>query len=125
MIIGMGIDLAPVADIQRLVERHQARFLNRVFTREEQEYCLARRNRYQHLAARFAAKEATAKALGTGIGRRVGWTDIEVIHNRNKAPSILLHAGADRLAEQMGVVLIHVSLTHTDDTAAAVVVLEK
>ncbi|MFW5798467.1 MAG: holo-ACP synthase [Planctomycetota bacterium] len=125
MIIGMGIDLAPVADIQRLVERHQARFLNRVFTRGEQEYSMARRNRYQHLAARFAAKEATAKALGTGIGRRVGWTDIEVIHNRNKAPSILLHAEADQLAEQMGVVLVHVSLTHTDDTAAAVVVLEK
>lgn len=125
MIVGLGVDLAPVADIERLYTRHEARFLDRVFTRAEQDYCLGRRNKFQHLAARFAAKEAASKALGTGIGRTVQWTDIEVLHDERRRPILHLHRGAARLADKLGAKSFWVSLSHTADHAVATVVLEK
>lgn len=124
MIIGSGIDLTEVARIQRTVERHGVRFLDRVFTAAEQAYCLPRRSSAESLAARFAAKEAAAKALGTGISRGVTWSEIEVVREPGGKPSLRFHGRAAEIAARMGVARAALSLTHTADLAIASVVLE-
>ncbi len=124
MIIGSGIDLIEIDRIQASMERFGARFLNRVFTDAEQAYCLRKRNAAESLAARFAAKEAGAKALGTGISRGVNWLEIEVARLPGGRPSLLFHGRAGDFMRRLGVRHAALSLTHTRDLAMASVVLE-
>ena len=124
MIVGSGIDLVEITRIRQSMERFGSRFLERVFTASEQAYCLRKRNAAESLAARFAAKEAAAKALGTGISRGVNWLEIEVIREPSGRPSIRFRGRAAEIAEQMGVAQIALSLTHTASLAMASVILE-
>jgi holo-[acyl-carrier protein] synthase len=124
MILGSGIDLVEIARIQRSVERYGARFLNRVFTPAEQEYCLRKRAAAESFAARFAAKEAAAKALGTGISRGVHWLEIEVVREPGGKPGVAFHGSAARIASGLGVERTALSLTHTAALAMASVLLE-
>ncbi len=124
MIIGSGIDLAEIGRIQKSVERYGARFLDRVFTAAEQAYCLRKRNSAESLAARFAAKEAGAKALGTGISHGVHWLEIEVVREPSGRPTIQFHGRAAQIAERLGVANAALSITHTASLAMASVVLE-
>lgn len=124
MILGSGIDLTEIGRIQKAVDRYGDRFLDRVYTGAEQAYCLPRRKAAESLAARFAAKEAGAKALGTGISRGVNWLEIEVILEPGGRPTLRFHGRAAVIAAQMGVARAALSLTHTGDLAMASVVLE-
>ena len=127
MIIAIGNDLAEVDRVKEAVDhpRIGARFRDRVYTKGEQEYCESRRTaKYQSYAARFAAKEATMKALGKGWGRYVGWLDIEVVRKRGSRPEIVLHGKAKEYAETLGIRRFHLALTHTAMLAEAVVVAE-
>ena len=125
MIVGSGIDLVEIPRIQQSMERFGKRFLDRVYTAAEQAYCLRKRNAAESLAARFAAKEAGAKALGTGISRGVNWLEIEVVREPSGRPTIQFHGRAVELAQHMGVAHIALSLTHTATLSMASVVLEK
>lgn len=118
MKVSTGIDLVEVGRIQGAVERFGDRFLERVFTREE---LAEARQKTPSLAARFAAKEAVSKALGTGIGP-VGWREIEILLGSQREPILHLHGAAARMALQRGITTWSVSLSHTKDYAAAVVV---
>jgi holo-[acyl-carrier protein] synthase len=124
MIVGSGIDLVEIGRIQQSVERYGKRFLDRVYTAAEQAYCLRKRKSAESLAARFAAKEAGAKALGTGISRGVNWLEIEVIRELGGRPSLRFHGRAAEIAERMGVAHTALSITHTADLSMASVVLE-
>jgi holo-[acyl-carrier protein] synthase len=126
MIIGIGIDLVSIARIRRAVEDPQTgqRFLARVFTEEEIRYCESRHNRHESYAARFAAKEATMKALGVGWGRYAGWTEIEVVRKRRERPTVRLTGKAMEKAQELGVARLSLSLTHEAPLAAAEVVAE-
>jgi len=127
MITAIGNDLAEIDRIRAAMEnpRTGARFRDRVFTRGEQEYCERRRvTKYQSYAARFAAKEATMKALGRGWGRYVGWLDIEVVRQRGSRPQIMLHGKAKEYAASLGIARFHLALTHTALLAEAQVVAE-
>ena len=124
MIVGSGIDLVEIARIQQSLERFGPRFLNRVFTTAEQAYCMRKRNAAESLAARFAAKEAAAKALGTGISRGVNWLEIEVVREPGGRPSLLFHGRAAQIASQLGVAHAALSITHTATLSMANVVLE-
>ncbi|MGH2604636.1 MAG: holo-ACP synthase [Dehalococcoidia bacterium] len=114
----IGIDVVELDRVARVLQRHPERFLTRIYTPAEVAFC---RGRIPELAARFAAKEATMKALGTGI-RGVGWRDIEVLPNRRGKPLLLLHNRAVRRAQALGLTDLDVSLTTARDFAAAVVV---
>jgi holo-[acyl-carrier protein] synthase len=124
MIVGSGIDLVEIGRIQQSVDRYGERFLDRVYTAGEKAYCLRKRNAAESLAARFAAKEAGAKALGTGISQGVGWLEIEVVREPGGRPVLKFHGRAAERAGQMGVSNIALSLTHTGELAMASVVLE-
>lgn len=122
MIVGMGIDLTEVPRIAGMLKRWGDRFTRRVFTAGEREYALSRGNPASHLAARFAAKEATLKALGVPPG--LSWHEIEVVGGGNEPPLLVLRGQALIWANKLGTVRLHLSLTHTADVAAAVVVAE-
>ena len=122
-LIGLGIDLVEVRRIRDLVIKHGERFKRRTFTEAEILYCDSCADPAMHYAARFAAKEAGAKALGTGFAEGVSWSDIEVVRADNGAPSLLFHGGALKLAQEKGINQSLISLTHTTDTAAAHVIL--
>ena len=125
--MGTGVDLAEVARIRIAIERPGtgARFLARVFTAREQAYADGRgRGRFESYAARFAAKEATMKALGVGWGRRAGWLDIEVTRAPGERPVLSVTGNAAATAAARGVVRLHLALTHTADVALAQVILE-
>jgi holo-[acyl-carrier protein] synthase len=124
MIVGSGIDLVEIERIQKAVDRHGERFLNRVFRKEEQAYCLRKRNSAESFAARFAAKEAAAKALGTGISHGVSWLEIEVVREPSGRPTLQFHGRAAVRAGHMGAVNSNLSLTHSTGLAVASVVLE-
>ncbi len=124
MILGTGIDLAEVARIREAVEKYGRRFLERVFTPGEIAYVETKANRYERYAARFAAKEAGMKAIGTGWRGGVRWQDFEVRNRRSGRPELLLHGVAAEAARRMGVERIHLSLTHTETVAQAFVILE-
>ena len=121
-IISLGIDLAEVSRIRDIMERHGERFKEKTFSEAERAYCERNADPAMHYAARFAAKEAVAKALGTGFAEGVGWRDIEVLRAENGQPSIALHGGAVTRAEELGIIQILVTLTHTKETAAASVI---
>lgn len=124
MIVGSGIDLIEIARIEDSVERFGQRFLGRVFTSGEQAYCLGKRRAAESLAARFAAKEAAAKALGTGISQGVSWREIEVVRAVSGKPDLRFHGRAAQIAERLGVANAALSLTHSSGMAMASVVLE-
>lgn len=124
MILGVGIDLVEIARVERAARRHGARFLERIFTEGELAFCLGRKRSAQHLAARFAAKEAAAKALGTGVARGVRLREIEVTRSHTGQPQLRFSGEAARAAAELGVAATHVSLTHSREHAAAVVTLE-
>ncbi len=125
MIVGSGIDLVEIARIQQSFERFGQRFLDRVFTASEQAYCMRKRNAAESLAARFAAKEAGAKALGTGIiSRGVNWLEIEVVREPGGRPSLRFHGRAGEIAAQLGVAHAALSITHTATLSMASVILE-
>jgi holo-[acyl-carrier protein] synthase len=124
VILGTGIDLAEVARIREAVEKYGTRFLERVFTAGEIAYVETKANRFERYAARFAAKEAGMKAIGTGWRGGVRWQDFEVRNRRSGRPELLLHGVAAEVARRMGVERIHLSLTHTETMAQAFVILE-
>jgi holo-[acyl-carrier protein] synthase len=124
MVVGIGTDLAEIERVRRSVERFGQRFLARVYTEEEIAYCLSKKSSAESFAARFAAKEAGAKALGTGISRGVNWREFAVKRAPSGQPSLHLSGRAAEIAQALGVVRISLSLTHTRDLAMAVVILE-
>lgn len=124
MIVAIGIDMIEIARIVEIFARRGERFLNRVFTEAEKEYCERRASKMASYAARFAAKEAAMKALGTGWAEGVAWRDVEVISATNGSPSIQLHGRALERMRELNVTRAHVSLTHTNDLAMAEVILE-
>ena len=124
MIVGSGIDLVEIDRIQRSLERYGARFLDRVYTPAEQAYCLKKRNAAESLAARFAAKEAGAKALGTGMSHGVTWVEIEVVREPGGRPTLRFHGRAAERARRLNVRQAALSLTHSAKLAVASVVLE-
>ena len=127
MIAGIGVDACEVERIRHALEApHGVRFRNRVFTDAEQAYCEARRRgRFESYAARFAAKEAAMKVLGTGWAKGVGWRDIEVTRERGAPPTLRLHGQAARTARRLGMSRWLVTLTHTGTSAFAWVVAER
>ena len=124
MILGTGVDLAEVGRIQASIERYGERFTRRVFTEREIAYAERKANKYERYAARFAAKEAGMKALGTGWSGGITWKDLEVTNLSSGRPTLALHGVARDVADRLGVKTIHLSLTHTSAEAMAWVVLE-
>jgi len=123
-IIGHGIDAVEVARIASMIDRHGERFLSRCFTEAERSYAESSRRRVEHYAARFAAKEAILKAIGTGWSRGVAWTDAEVTREPSGRPGVRLHGAAARVAGELGVTRWSLSLTHTETLAFASVIAE-
>lgn len=121
-LVGIGIDVEEVARVEDLLKRYGDRFLARIFTDGEAAYCLRRRAPAQHLAARFSAKEAAMKALGTGRSRGVLWRDVEVVR-RGGPPQLALHGGARRRFEALGATGALLTMTHSRELAVAQVVL--
>ncbi len=124
MIVGTGIDIAEVPRIAESIARFGDRFLHRVFTEGEITYCDSKVNRTERYAARFAAKEAAMKALGTGWNHGVRWRDIEVKRLPGGRPTLVFHGKAAEFAAKLGARNIALSLTHTEDEAFAQVILE-
>jgi holo-[acyl-carrier protein] synthase len=124
MIIGIGVDLVEIVRFRKVIERLKDRFIHRVFTAGEQQFCNEHRDPVPHYAVRFAAKEALFKALGTGWAKGVTWLDVEVQRERQDAPTMSLHGEAQRLSEAMGAHKVHISLSHSDNWAIAMVILE-
>jgi holo-[acyl-carrier protein] synthase len=124
LIVGLGVDIAEVERIEAAIGRRGQPFLNRVFTPHEIEYCERFKNKFERYAGRFAAKEATMKALGTGWGRGVRWVDIEVARERGGRPTIRLAGESAKIAGGLGVKRISVSITHTEEEALAQVIFE-
>ena len=117
-ILKTGIDILEIPRIQAALDRHGERFLKRVFTEMEIAEC---RGRADALAVHFAAKEATSKALGTGIGP-ISWREVETLHKRSGEPYLILHGNAERVAKHLGLTTWAVSLSHSRENAVAVVV---
>jgi holo-[acyl-carrier protein] synthase len=125
MVLGLGTDLIETRRVQESIDRFGERFLERIFTAEEIAYCLRKKkNAAESFAARFAAKEAGAKSLGTGISRGVSWKEFEVQRAVSGQPSLHLSGRAAELAEALGVRRVQLSLTHSRELAIAVVVVE-
>ena len=119
-IVGHGIDIVETARIKALVENHGGHFLERVFTPAEQQYCALSPKRYfEHLAGRFAAKEAVLKVLGTGWRGGIAWTDVEVVKERSGQPKIVLTGECLRIARELGIARWHVSISHIETHATA------
>src|ERR1019366_3515103 len=124
MIVGTGVDLAEVPRIRAAIERHGRRFIERIYTPAEIAYVERKANRYERFAARFAAKEAGMKAIGTGWRRGVRWQDFEVANLPSGKPTLRLHGVAARVADKLGVRNVSLSLTHTAGLGMAHVILE-
>lgn len=122
MITGIGIDIVEIDRVARIVEKWTEKFLEKIFTDGEIEYCRSKTNAAQHFAARFAAKEAFAKAIATGWSETFHWKEVEVNNEFSGKPTLVLHG---KTKERFADVVIHLSLSHTHATAAAFVILEK
>jgi holo-[acyl-carrier protein] synthase len=120
----MGVDIAEVPRIREAIEGRGQRFLDRVFTPNEMEYCERFKNKFERYAGRFAAKEAAMKALGTGWRRGVRWVDFEVVREQSGRPTLRLAGEAAKIAAQLGVARISLSITHTEAQALAQVIFE-
>ena len=124
MILGTGIDLAEVPRIRASIEKYGDRFLGRIYTELELAYVQRKANKFERYAARFAAKEAGMKALGTGWRRGVTWHDFEVANLPSGRPTLRLHGAARAIADTMGVKHISLSITHTAENGMAFVIFE-
>jgi holo-[acyl-carrier protein] synthase len=124
VIVGIGIDVAEVDRVRDAIERHGRRFVERIFSSAEIAYVEQKANRYERYAARFAAKEAAMKAIGTGWKRGVRWQDFEVTNLASGRPTLQLHGVAATIAQSLGVRNIALSLTHTAIEGVAIVILE-
>src|SRR5438874_12286921 len=124
MILGTGVDLAEVHRIREAIGRHGDRFIRRIYTEGEIAYVERKANRFERYAGRFAAKEAGMKAIGTGWTHGVRWRDFEVSNLPSGRPTLKLHGEAARIAEQLGVKIISLSITHTAELGMAHVILE-
>jgi len=124
MILGVGIDLIEVARIKSAFERYGERFLNKILRPDEIRYCLSHKEPAPFLAARFAAKEAISKAFGTGIGAQLGWLDMEVGRKESGEPFVILHDHGAELLRQRGGRTVLLSLSHTQQHATAIAILE-
>jgi len=124
-VLGLGCDLCEVARVRGVWERQGERFLDYTFTPGERAYCLGMRDPAPFLAARFAAKEAVAKAFGTGIGAELGWKSIEVVHGERGEPLVRFDAQGQALLAARGAAGVMLTLSHTDTMAMAVAVLHK
>jgi holo-[acyl-carrier protein] synthase len=125
MIVGTGIDIAEVERIANTIAHYGERFLRRIFTDEERRYCESKANRMERYAARFAAKEAAMKALGTGWSHGVRWQDIEICRELGGRPTITFHGRAAEVATTLGANRISLSMSHTLAQAIAQVILEQ
>ena len=125
MIVGTGVDLAEVDRIRQAIERYGKRFIDRIYTPAEIAYVERKANRFERYAARFAAKEAGMKAIGTGWRRGVRWLDFEVLNLPSGRPTLQLHGVAQDFATALGVSKISLSITHTAQHGMAFVILEK
>src|SRR4051812_19812267 len=123
-VVGIGVDLVECERIQHSLDRFGERFLKRVFTDGEIAYSMSMKFPARHLAARFAAKEAVSKAFGTGIGKSMGWRDIDVRKKDSGEPYLVFSDGAEKLATERNLKQAVISLSHTDNHAVAMVVLE-
>jgi holo-[acyl-carrier protein] synthase len=119
MILGHGIDVVEIPRLARMLQRHGRRFVERVFTPAERDYCRGKKRELEHLAGRFAAKEAVMKVLGTGWAGRITWQDIEVTNAPGGQPRVALSGESARVAEQLGIRRVLISISHTGDWAAA------
>jgi holo-[acyl-carrier protein] synthase len=124
MIVGTGIDIAEVPRIEASIARFGDRFLRRIFTEAEIRYCESKANRIERYTARFAAKEAAMKAIGTGWSHGVTWHDVEVCRQPGGRPTIAFHGKAAEFAARLGAMHIALSLSHTEEYAIAQVILE-
>jgi holo-[acyl-carrier protein] synthase len=124
MIVGTGIDIAEVPRIAESIQRFGDRFLKRIYTEGEIRYCDSKANRAERYAARFAAKEAAMKALGTGWSRGVRWRDVEVYRQPGSRPTIRFHGKAAEFAARLNAKNVSLSLSHTPEQAIASVILE-
>lgn len=124
MIVGLGLDITEIDRIEAAITRHGAAILQRLFTREESNYCESHRNKFERYAGRFAAKEAGMKALGTGWRMGVRWRDVEVVREPGGKPSLHLHGVAGERAAKMGVRNISLTITHSGNLALAQVIFE-
>jgi holo-[acyl-carrier protein] synthase len=123
-VLGLGLDLVSVARVERLLAHKGDRVLARLLTEAEREYCCAQPLPARHVAARLAAKEAAYKAFQVASGARgIGWKETEVVRDKEGKPDLRFYGRAAKTAAKLGVTRAHVSISHTDDTAAAVVVL--
>lgn len=118
-IIAHGIDLVDCPRIEQMVKRHGQRFIERVFTAAEQAYADANKDSVEKLAGRFAAKEAILKLMGTGWRGKIAWTDIEVVNNALGQPGVTLDGEVKKIADDLGITHISVSITHTANFAIA------
>jgi holo-[acyl-carrier protein] synthase len=125
VIIGIGIDIVHLERIRGTLGRHGERFLARILTDGERAYCARLKDPVPSVASRFAAKEATLKALGTGWSRGIKWSDVEVVRGEYGPPKIRLHGEAAAVAAELGGDLVHLSLTHDGGSAVAVAILER
>ncbi|MEE8319398.1 MAG: holo-ACP synthase [bacterium] len=125
MIVGVGIDHVQTGRMKDILLKWAKKVEDRVFTEEELEYSKSKGSAHLHLAARFSAKEAFFKALGKGLSEGMKWTDVAVVNSESGKPSIDLSGKAKEISDSMAVESIHLSLTHTDECAIAVVILEK
>jgi holo-[acyl-carrier protein] synthase len=124
MILGTGIDIIEVARIEASFEKFGERFLQRILRPAEITYCLSHKRPAPFLAARFSAKEAISKAFGTGIGAQLGWQDMEVGRKETGEPFVILHENGKKLLQERGARIVHLSLSHTDQHASAMAILE-
>jgi holo-[acyl-carrier protein] synthase len=124
VIVGLGIDVVEVHRVETAIKRHGSAFLNRVFTPAEIAYCERHRNRFERYAARFAAKEAAMKALGTGWAHGVRWRDIEVTHSPGGRPVLVLYGASLEHAERLGIRHSSLSISHIEGSALAQVIFE-
>ena len=124
-VLGIGVDLVECARIQHSIDRFGQRFLHRVFTESEIEYSMSMKFPARHLAARFAGKEAVSKAFGTGIGKAMGWRDIDIRKKTSGEPFLVFSGAAQDLAAKRGVTSGLITLSHTEHHAMACVVLEE
>jgi holo-[acyl-carrier protein] synthase len=124
VIVGLGLDIAEIDRIEAAVTRHGAPFLERIYTTREVAYCESHKNKFERYAARFAAKEAAMKALGTGWRRGVRWRDIEVARDASGKPTLRLEGAARQIATGLGVKNISLTITHSGNLALAEVIFE-
>ncbi|WP_348267000.1 holo-ACP synthase [Edaphobacter paludis] len=124
MVVGVGTDLIEIERLQQSLDRFGTRFMQKVFTAGEIAYCQRKKHAAESFAGRFAAKEAAAKALGTGISRGISWQEIEVIREPGERPTLHLSGRAAERAKSMGIKHLHLSLTHSREIAMAVVIAE-